>query len=87
MERNTSHHLTHRKCQASMGQAISSPTQELPSFQGRIAKVMHYGALRALGAEEIEEREWASPAFGIPKKNGTILLVINFCRIIGSKIT
>ena len=26
------------------------------------------GALRQLSAEEIEEREWASPAFGISKK-------------------
>ena len=39
------------------------------------------GALQELSAEEIKDRKWASPAFGIPKKNGTIRLVIDFCRI------
>jgi hypothetical protein len=36
------------------------------------------GALRRLTPEEFEEREWACPAFGIPKKNGTIRLIVDF---------
>ena len=36
------------------------------------------GAMRKLTPEEAEEREWASPAFGVPKKNGEIRLVIDF---------
>ena len=39
------------------------------------------GALRELTVEESKDREWASPAFGIPKKNGTIRLMIDFRRI------
>ena len=38
---------------------------------------MQDGALLELKAEEIEDREWASSAFRIPKKNGMIRLVIN----------
>jgi hypothetical protein len=36
------------------------------------------GAMKKLTPEEAEEREWASPAFGVPKKNGEIRLVIDF---------
>ena len=39
------------------------------------------GCLGRLTPEEFEEREWAFPAFGTPKKNGTIRLVIDFRRI------
>ena len=31
--------------------------------------------------DEFEAREWAFPAFGIPKKNGSIRLVIDFHRL------
>ena len=36
------------------------------------------GALRQLSAEEIEDRRWSSPAFGVIKKDGTIRLVMDF---------
>ncbi len=39
------------------------------------------GCLGRLTPEEFEEREWAFPAFGTPKKNGTIRFVIDFHRI------
>ncbi len=38
------------------------------------------GALLRLSPEEYK-REWASPAFGIPKKNGTIRLIIDFRQV------
>jgi hypothetical protein len=34
-----------------------------------------------LTPEEFEKREWAFPAFGVPKKNNTIRFVIDFRRI------
>jgi hypothetical protein len=34
------------------------------------------GALGRITPEEIEEREWAFPAFGTPKKNGTVQFVV-----------
>ena len=37
--------------------------------------------MRELSAEEIKEREWASPCFGVPKKNNTISLVIDFRQL------
>jgi hypothetical protein len=39
------------------------------------------GAMRRLSPEEFESRVWAFPAFGIPKKNGTIRVVIDFRRL------
>jgi hypothetical protein len=39
------------------------------------------GALCTLSANEIEEQEWASPCFGIPKKDGLIRLVTDFCKL------
>jgi hypothetical protein len=37
--------------------------------------------MRRLTPEEFEARVWAFPAFGVPKKNGSIRLVIDFCRL------
>jgi hypothetical protein len=39
------------------------------------------GAMRRLTPTEFEARVWAFPAFGIPKKNGTIRVVIDFRRL------
>ena len=36
-------------------------------------------ALHELFTEEIKECKWASPAFGIPKNNSTLRLVIEIC--------
>ncbi len=38
-------------------------------------------AMWRLTPDEFEAREWAFPAFGVPKKNGTIRLVIDFRRL------
>jgi hypothetical protein len=42
---------------------------------------MQYRSLRRLSPEEYKNREWSSPAFGIPKKNGNIWLIIDFQSI------
>jgi hypothetical protein len=39
------------------------------------------GCLGLLTPEKFEEREWAFPAFGFPKKYGTVRFVIDFRRI------
>jgi hypothetical protein len=39
------------------------------------------GALQRLTPEEFEEQEWACPAFGIPKKNRTIRLIVDFRQV------
>ena len=37
--------------------------------------------MRQLSAEEVDERKWAFPAFGVPKKDGSIRLVIDFRKL------
>ncbi len=54
------------------------PLKTREVFKQELNHQCSIGALRELSAEEIEDRKWASPAFGIPKKNRTIRLVINF---------
>ena len=39
------------------------------------------GALRELKGKDAENRSWAFPAFGVPKKDGTIQLVIVFRKV------
>jgi hypothetical protein len=50
-------------------------------FHDNILHQCQIGLLCKLSAEEIEEREWASPCFGVPKKNKTIWLVIDFHQL------
>jgi hypothetical protein len=50
-------------------------------FKAEVYCQCDIGALRELSAEEIEKREWVSPCFGVPKKNGSIRLVMDFCQI------
>ena len=42
---------------------------------------MQYGSSTWTFCHEIEEREWASPNFGVPKKDGSIRLVMDFCKL------
>ena len=39
------------------------------------------GAMRKLSAEEIEERDYCFPAFGTPKSDGTIRVVVDFRKL------
>jgi hypothetical protein len=50
-------------------------------FKTEVYRQCNIGALRELGPEEIEQREWASPCFAVPKKNGDIRLVIDFRQL------
>jgi hypothetical protein len=50
-------------------------------FKEEVYRQCDIGALRELSAEEIEKHEWSSPCFGIPKKNGSNRLVMDFRQI------
>ena len=49
-------------------------------FEGELKRQCNIGAIRRLSPEEIEEKDrvWASSAFGVPKSNETIRVVIDF---------
>jgi hypothetical protein len=47
-------------------------------LEGKLGRQCKISAMGQLTPEEFEAREWAFPAFGIPKKNGKIRLVIDF---------
>lgn len=57
------------------------PLKNRDVFKEEVYRQCDIGALRELSAEEIEKREWASPCFGVPKKNGSIRLVMDFRQI------
>jgi hypothetical protein len=57
------------------------PLKNRQVFREEVYRQCDIGALRELNANEIETREWASPCFGVPKKNGTIRLVMDFCQL------
>ena len=57
------------------------PLKNREVFKEEIYRQCSIGALRELPAEEIEERVWALPYFGVPKKNGTICLVMDFRQL------
>lgn len=57
------------------------PLKNREVFKDEVYRQCDIGALRELSAEEIEKREWASPCFGVPKKNGSIRLVMDFRQI------
>jgi hypothetical protein len=54
------------------------PLKNRDILEGKLQRQCNIGAMRQLTPPEFEEQEWAFPAFGIPKKNGTICLVIDF---------
>jgi hypothetical protein len=51
------------------------------NMEPELARQCLIGCLGRLTPEQFEERKWAFPAFGIPKKNGTVRFVIDFHRI------
>lgn len=57
------------------------PLKNQEILEGEFWRQCSIGAMRHLTPEEFEVREWVFPAFGIPKKNGSICLVIGFCRL------
>lgn len=56
-----------------------TPLKNWEVFCDKVYCQCQIGALQKLLAEEIKEHGWASPCFGVPKKNKTIRLVIDFC--------
>jgi hypothetical protein len=58
-----------------------TPLRNRETFKEEVYRQCSIGALRELSASEIEEREWASPCFGVPKKDGSIRLVMDFCKL------
>ena len=57
------------------------PLKNREILEGKFQWQCKIKAMRRLTPEEFEAREWAFPTFGIPKKNGTIRVIINFCRL------
>ena len=57
------------------------PLKNCKVFKEEVYRPRWNGAQHVLSVEEIEEREWVSAWFGVPKKNGTIRLVINLCQL------
>ena len=54
------------------------PHKNLGTFFGKNGMTMLIGAMCKLILKEAELKEWAIHAFGVPKKNGMIRLVIDF---------
>jgi hypothetical protein len=57
------------------------PLKNKDTFKEEVYRQCDIGALSELSANEVESREWASPCFGIPKKDGTIRLVMDFRKL------
>jgi hypothetical protein len=57
------------------------PLRNRDTFKKEVYRQCNIGALRELSASEVESREWASPCFGVPKKDGSIRLVMDFRKL------
>ncbi len=57
------------------------PLKNWEILEGEFQRQCDIKAMRRLTPKEFEAREWAFPTFRIPKKNGTIRVVINFRRL------
>ncbi len=57
------------------------PLKNREVMEHELTRQCSIGCLGRLTPKEFEEREWSFPAFGIPKKNGTIRFVIDFRQI------
>ena len=57
------------------------PLKNQEVFREEVYRQCSIRALQEISVEEVEERVWASPCFGIPKKKGTIRLVMDFRQI------
>jgi len=57
------------------------PVKDRKVMEDEFTRQYEIGALRLLSPLEYEDREWASPSFGIPKKNGSIRLIMDFCEV------
>ena len=63
------------------GQPYPIPLKNREVTELEVRRQCQIGALRQLSAEEIEDREWACPAFGVAKSNGSIRLVMDFRKL------
>ena len=57
------------------------PLKNCKVIEEEVYRQCKIGAVGQLSPEEVEEREWASPAFGVLKKSGTIRLVMDFRKL------
>lgn len=57
------------------------PLKNRETLEAELRRQCTIGAMRRLSPDEYEAREWAFPAFGTPKKDGSIRLVIDFRRL------
>ena len=57
------------------------PLKNREVVEQEVERQCSIGCLRHLTPEEFEDRKWAFPGFGVPKSNGMICFVINFCGI------
>lgn len=57
------------------------PLRNWDMFNNEIYRQYKIEALRKLSANNITTQEWASPCFGVPKKDGSIRLVIDFGKL------
>ena len=48
------------------------PLKNCDVYKNKVYRQCEIGALQELSLEEIEDKEWASPCFGVPKRDGTI---------------
>jgi hypothetical protein len=57
------------------------PLKNRDTFKEEVYRQCNIGALRELSVSEVESREWASPCFGVPKRDGSIRLVMDFRKL------
>lgn len=55
-----------------------TPLKKCNIFKEEVYRQCDIGALHELSAEEVKVHEWASPCFGVPKKEGSNRLVMDF---------
>ena len=63
------------------GKVYPIPLKQLEVSKNEVYHQCEIGALRELKGKDAENRSWAFPAFGVPKKDGTIQLVIVFRKV------
>ncbi len=57
------------------------PVKDREVMEDKFSRQCDIGALCRLSPEEYKNHKWASPSFGIPKKNGSIRLIINYRNV------
>ena len=63
------------------GKVYPISLKQLEVSKNEVYHQCEIGTLRELKGKDAENRSWAFPAFGVPKKDGTIQLVIVFRKV------